>query len=78
MTFLALFWLTVRFDRWWLILAAGAQLVTVLTHVMALTSPHLLQRTNVEVRWILGLALLGLLAFAPFEARRLRGTSARS
>jgi len=77
-TFLALFWLTVRFDRWWLILAAGAQLVTVLTHVMALTSPHILLRTNVEVRWTLGVALLALLAVAPFEARRLQGTSARS
>jgi len=77
-TFLALFWLTVRFDRWWLVAASGAQLVTVLTHALALAAPQVLLRTNVEVRWILGLALLALLSVAPFEARRLLYTSARS
>ncbi|MBA4809250.1 hypothetical protein [Brevundimonas sp.] len=77
-TLLALFWLTVRFDRWWLIMASAAQLVTVLTHVMALIAPQLLLRTNVEVRWMLGLMLLALMAAAPSEARRLRNTTARS
>ncbi|EDX79154.1 hypothetical protein BBAL3_311 [Brevundimonas sp. BAL3] len=77
-TFLALFWLTVRFDRWWLVAASGAQLVTVLTHALALAAPTLLLRTNVEVRWMLGVALLALLAVAPLEARRLMHTSARS
>lgn len=70
--------LTVRFDRWWLVFAAGAQLVTVLTHVLGWTAPHLLLRTNVEVRWLLGLMLLALLVVGPFEARRLAGSLARS
>jgi len=74
----ALLWLTVRFDRWWLVAASGAQLVTVLTHALALAAPQILLRTNVEVRWGLGLALLALLFLAPFEARRLVDTPARS
>ena len=74
----ALLWLTVRFDRWWLVAASGAQLVTVMTHGLALVAPHILLRTNVEVRWGLGLALLAFLALAPLEARRLTNTAARS
>lgn len=74
----ALLWLTVRFDRWWLVAASGAQLVTVMTHGLALVAPHILLRTNVEVRWGLGLALLAFLALAPLEARRLKNTAARS
>ncbi len=74
----ALLWLTVRFDRWWLVAASGAQLVTVMTHALALAAPQILLRTNVEVRWGLGLALLAFLSLAPIEARRLKHTSARS
>lgn len=70
--------LAVRFDRWWLIGAAAIQFVTVLTHFVGFVEPDLLLRTNVLVRWILGLALLGLLAVAPAEAMRLQGLDARS
>jgi hypothetical protein len=77
-TLIALVLLTVRFDRWWLVFAAGTQLVTVLTHLLGWTAPHLLLRTNVEVRWLLGLMLLALLVVGPFEARRLNGSLARS
>lgn len=70
--------LAVRFDRWWLIGAAAIQFVTALTHFVGFVEPDLLLRTNVLVRWILGLGLLGLLALGPSEAVRLRGLDARS
>lgn len=75
--FAALFLLTVKFDRWWLVAASGAQMVTVLTHAMALAAPALLLRTNVEIRWMLGLVLLSLLALGPLEASRLRRLAER-
>lgn len=77
-TFAALMYLAVRFDRWWLIGAAAVQLVTVMTHVVGLVEPDLLLRTNVLVRWLLGFALLGLMAFGPAEAVRLRDGLATS
>lgn len=76
--FILLMALAVRFDRWWLIAAAATQFVTVLTHLVGFLEPGLLLRTNVLVRWILGLTLLGALAVGPSEAARLKGLDARS
>jgi hypothetical protein len=76
--FVLLLVLSTRFDRWWLIGAAAVQLVTVMTHVVGLVEPDLLLRTNVLIRWIMGVALLGLTTVGPFEARRLLATDARS
>lgn len=76
--FVLLLLLSNRFDRWWLIGAAAVQLVTVMTHVVGLVEPDLFLRTNVLIRWIMGLALLCLMMVGPFESKWLFASDARS
>ncbi len=45
-------------DRWWLIPAAAAQVLTVLSHAHLLLDPDVTLRANIAVRWAFGVLLL--------------------
>lgn len=56
-------WLTLRYDRWWLLLATAAQGLVVLAYLAVMTRPEITARENVVAQWVFGLitlyALLG-------------------
>jgi hypothetical protein len=58
-------------DRWWLIFAAGCQLMACSTHVVALLRVDSLQWTLVSIRWLSWLLLMGIVVFGAWEARAL-------
>jgi hypothetical protein len=51
-------WMTLKYDRWWLLVATAAQVLTVLTYLAVLTRPGLTARENVVAAWLFGLILL--------------------
>jgi hypothetical protein len=55
-----LVWMSLRFDRWWILAAAAAQLLLMLVHISVLGDPSLDMRVYVGSRWVFG--LLGLYA----------------
>lgn len=56
-------WLTLRYDRWWLLLATAAQGLVVLAYLAVMTRPEITARENIVAQWLFGLitlyALLG-------------------
>lgn len=59
----ALLWLSLRHDRWWLLIAAAAQTLNVVAHPALLMSPSLTTRENVAAQWVFTLvSLYALLA----------------
>lgn len=61
--------LTLRYDRWWLIGAAGLQLVVVSTHFASLVIPQDRIWGAVTLRIVLWQALIALCLFAIGESR---------
>ncbi len=56
----ALVWMGLKFDRWWILVAAAAQLLVMLAHISVLGDPSLDMRVYVGSRWVFG--ILGLYA----------------
>jgi hypothetical protein len=72
LAFLLLTALATRYDRWWLIVAAGLQLVVVLTHVAAIGPGFIFNWTAVSIRWVTWLALLAATGTGAIEAHVIR------
>lgn len=68
-TLLGLVWLSLRFDRWWLIMAAGLQLVVFSTHFAPLVLPNTGLWAAVSLRLILWEGLIVICVFAIGECR---------
>lgn len=69
---LGLVWLSLRYDRWWLMVAAGAQTLNLMTHPVLLLSASLTTRESVAAQWVFTLVSLYSLLLGVFE-RRLAG-----
>lgn len=67
-TFCALLvYLALRWDRAWLIMAAGAELATVMAHLGMILDPTLMARGYVITLWIFYFIFLGALTYSLFE-----------
>lgn len=62
--------LTLRYDRAWLIMAAGVELATVMAHMGMILDPTLMARGYVITLWIFYFIFLGALTYSLFEPRR--------
>ena len=51
--FLILWWTAERADRWWLVLAAGFQLLIVATHLIPLVQPGFMYWTGTTIRLVI-------------------------
>lgn len=61
----ALVWMALRFDRWWILVAAAAQVLMMMVHISVLSDPTLDMRVYVASRWVFGvIGLYALLAGA--------------
>jgi hypothetical protein len=60
-------WLTMRYDRWWLLLATAAQGLVVLAYLAVLTRPEITARENIVAQWVFGLFTLYALLGGVFE-----------
>lgn len=69
--------LALRYDRWWLLLASGAQSLNVLSHAAILLTPDLSTREAVAAQWVFGLVSLYAL-FSGILERHLSGERAAS
>lgn len=59
----ALVWLSLRYDRWWLLFASAAQTLSVVSHAALLVNAEVTPRENMAAQWVFGLlALYALLA----------------
>lgn len=77
-TFSGLLWLALKCDRWWLIFAAGCQLLALFTHMISLLLIDSLVWTAVTLRWISWGGVLACAVFGVWEGRtleRLRRTA---
>ena len=74
---LALIWMAVRKDRWWLLVAVACQLLTMIAHGALWLYPDIGLRSNVVTRWLFGLLQLYALAGGVVE-RWLAGEPAAS
>lgn len=63
----ALVWMALRYDRWWLFVASAAQGLGVLSYVTVLTRPDLTARETVAAQWVFGLISLYALLGGVFE-----------
>ncbi len=63
-----LVWMGLRFDRWWILAAAAAQLLLMIVHVSVLSDPTLDMRVYVASRWVFG--VIGLYALLAGAAER--------
>ena len=63
----ALIWMTLKYDRWWLVVASAAQALSVLSYLTILTQPDLTARQNVAAQWVFGLISLYALLGGVFE-----------
>ncbi len=61
--------LALRYDRWWLLLAAGAQLIAVSTHLAGIAGSDALLWSIVSTRMVVWFELLLLALFGVWEAR---------
>jgi len=56
-------WMTLKYDRWWLLLATAAQGLVVLAYLAVMSRPEVTARENIVAQWVFGLitlyALLG-------------------
>ncbi len=66
-----LLWMALKGDRWWLILAAGCQLMALSTHLIAFLRIDSLQWTMVSIRWCSWLFLMTIALFGAWEGRAL-------
>ncbi|WEK41110.1 MAG: hypothetical protein P0Y50_05755 [Candidatus Brevundimonas colombiensis] len=62
--------LALRYDRWWLLLAAGAQLLAFVTHLSSLLGPGALTWSIVTARMTVWVEIMFLALFGVWEARR--------
>ncbi|MEC8456868.1 MAG: hypothetical protein VXZ43_08160 [Pseudomonadota bacterium] len=60
--------LALVYERWWLLLAAGAQLIALSTHFAALSASHPLMWSMVSARMVVWFELLLLAIFGVWEA----------
>lgn len=60
--------LSLRYDRWWLLLAAGAQILAVGTHVSSLVGPDALTWSIVTTRMVVWVQMMVLALFGVWEA----------
>lgn len=67
----ALIWMSLKGDRWWLVLAAGCQLMAVTTHLIGLFNLDALTWTLVSIRWFSWLFLMLIALFGAWEGRAL-------
>lgn len=65
----ALLWLSLKADRWWLMAAAGVQLLTVATYPVALLTPDGQVWANVTFRFVVWVELMLIGLFGVWEAR---------
>lgn len=63
----ALLWMSLKGDRWWLVFAAGCQLMAVSTHLIALLRIDSLQWTMVSIRWLSWLLMMSIALFGAWE-----------
>jgi len=68
-TFGGLLWLALRSDRWWLVFAAGCQLLALSTHIITLLQIDSLIWTAVTLRWISWGGVLVCALFGLWEGR---------
>lgn len=61
--------LALRYDRWWLLLAAGAQLIALSTHFAGVAGSDALLWSIVSTRMVVWFELLLLAVFGVWEAR---------
>lgn len=70
--FIALFVMALTRDRWWLIFAAGCQLLALSTHIISLIRLDELMWSAVTIRWLSWLILMLLAIFGAWEGRALK------
>ncbi|QSF54253.1 hypothetical protein [Brevundimonas fontaquae] len=61
--------LSLRYDRWWLLLAAGAQLLAFTTHISSMIGPAALTWSIVTARMTVWVGIMVLALFGVWEAR---------
>lgn len=71
----ALTWMALRYDRWWLLVAVACQVLAIIAHGALWLNPEIGLRSNVVTRWLFGLIQLYALAGGVFE-RWLAGENA--
>lgn len=69
LTFAGLLRLALRCDRWWLVFAAGCQLLALSTHIISLLQIDSLIWTAVTLRWISWGGVLACALFGLWEGR---------
>ncbi|MBB5745237.1 hypothetical protein [Brevundimonas variabilis] len=74
---LALIWMALRYDRWWLLVAVACQVLAMIAHGALWLNPDIGLRSNVVTRWLFGLIQLYALAGGVVE-RWLAGEPAAS
>lgn len=67
-----LLWWALTKDRWWLIFAAGCQLLALATHVVTLIRLENLVWAAITVRWLSWFALMGVALFGAWEGWALK------
>jgi hypothetical protein len=60
--------LSLRYDRWWLLFAAGAQILALGTHVSSLIGPDALTWSIVTTRMVVWVEIMVLALFGVWEA----------
>lgn len=71
---IGMIWLCLRYDRWWLLIAAGTQTLSLMAHPILMLSPSLTVRESVAAQWAFTLVCLYSLLLGVIE-RRLAGES---
>lgn len=61
--------LSLRYDRWWLLFAAGAQLLAFTTHISSMIGPDALTWSIVTARMTVWVGIMVLAIFGVWEAR---------
>jgi len=65
-------WLVLRYDRWWLLIAAGAQTLNLMAHPVLLLVPNITLRESIAAQWAFSVVSLYSLLLGVLE-RRLSG-----
>lgn len=60
--------LSLRYDRWWLLFAAGSQLLALVTHISSLVGPEALTWSIVTARMVAWVQIMALALFGVWEA----------
>ena len=64
-----LVWLSLRFKRWWLVAAAGVQLLSIATYLVALLTPDIQVWASVSFRIVVWVELMLIGLFGVWECR---------